>query len=638
MASWSAPSELVCFGEFTANLRSQELLRNGARVRLPHQSFQVLVMLLEHPGELVTREEIRKKLWPADTFVDFDHGLNNAVNRLREALGDSADAPRLIETLPRRGYRFIAKITNQKLAQVESAEPTSPEPDTLAAVRIIHTNRRVPYRLVAVAVILAIASLAALKFGRRGKGPSETIHSLVVLPLENLSGDPKQDYFADGMTDALITDLANVSSLRVISRTTAMRYKGSQRSLPEIARELQVDAVVEGSVVRAGNRVRVTAQLVQAPTDRHLWAKAYDREVSEVLSVQRQIAQSIVREIQAKLTPTEESRLQAKPQDINPEAYLAYLEGRSCLERRSLQGYNQGLALFQHAIEVSPTYAPAYAGLAESYNLLALGMGTISPIEAAERAKTAAHKALELDPDLAEAHAALGFTLHRYEWNWAGAEEEYRRAVELEPRNGIFNTGFSGLLTMLGRSDEAQAYRNQGRDVDPRTVQGVRAVAGAYLDKGQTNKATEYYKKAIESQSDSFRLRMDMATGYRESGHYAEAQEEFQKVIALYGPNVFPEAELGYTYALWGKHAEAERILEDLKKQRRPGYLSYAVAQICATLGRKQEALFWLQKAYEEHATQMIGAEGDSAFASLHSEKRFQDVVHRVGLPVVASR
>jgi TolB-like protein/Tfp pilus assembly protein PilF len=595
-------------------------------------------MLLEHPGELVTREEIGKKLWSADTFVDFDHGLNNAVNRLREALGDSADTPGLIETLPRRGYRFIAKITNQKLTQVESVEPTSPEPETLAAAGINQGSRRKIYRLVAVAVILAIASLAALKFGKRGKDPSETIRSLAVLPLENLSGDPKQDYFADGMTDALITDLANVSSLRVISRTTAMRYKGSQRSLREIARELQVDAVVEGTVVRAGNRVRVTAQLIQAPTDRHLWAKAYDRDMSEVLTVQRQIAQSIVREIQAKLTPTEESKLQAKPQDINPEAYLAYLEGRSCLERRSLQGYNQGLALFQRAIEVSPTYAPAYAGLAESYNLLALGMGTISPIEAAERAKTAVHKALELDPDLAEAHAALGFTLHRYEWNWTGAEEEYRRAVELEPRNGIFNIGYSGLLTMLGRSDEAQAYRNQGRDVDPRTVQGVRAVAGAYLEKGQTEKATEYYKKAIESQPDSFRLRMDMATGYRESGHYAEAQEEFQKVIALYGPNVFPEAELGYTYALWGKQAEAERILEDLKKQRRPGYLSYAVAQICATLGRKQEALFWLQKAYEEHATQMIGAEGDSAFASLRSEKRFQDVVHRVGLPVVASR
>ena len=217
-------------------------------------------MLLEHPGEVVTREEIRKKLWPADTFVDFDHGLNNAVNRLREALGDSADAARLIETLPRRGYRFIAKITNQKLTQVESVEPTSPEPETLAAAGINQSNRRVPYRLVAVAVILAIASLAALKFGKRGKDPSETIHSLAVLPLENLSGDPKQDYFADGMTDALITDLANIGSLRVISRTTAMRYKGSQRSLREIARELQVDAVVEGSVVRAGNRVRVTAQ------------------------------------------------------------------------------------------------------------------------------------------------------------------------------------------------------------------------------------------------------------------------------------------------------------------------------------------------------------------------------------------
>jgi len=620
MASPSAPVGIVRFGVFEADFRVGELRKAGIRIRLQDQPLQVLAMLLEHPGEPVTREDICKRLWLDDTFVDFDHGLNNAVNRLREALGDSADVPRFIETLPRRGYRFIGTVNGSakqenvpvvasETVSVPEAEPRSPETSTSR----VHTTS--PGRIAVVAAVSLILLLAfGLHFLRRGELAASPIRSLVVLPLENLSGDPSQDYFADGLTDALITDLANIGSLRVTSRTSAMHYKGSHQSLPEIARELKVDAVVEGSVVRSGNRVRVTAQLLQAGSDRHLWAKAYDREVGEILSVQQDVAQNIVKEIQAKLTPAEEAKLLATPQVVNPEAYSADLLGRSYLRKRSLDGYNKALAQFQHAIEASPVYAPAYAGLADCYNLLGLGMGPFSAIEAANRAKGAARKALELDPNLAEAHAALAFTLKRYDWNWAEAEKEHKRAIEIEP-------------PVKGADIQPM------RDIDPLSVQGVRDISGAYIAAKQYDKAIAYYKKAIELQPDSFRLRMDLATGYTSDGRYQEAVEEFQKVIALYGANVFPEAELGYAYARWGKTFEAEKIIDDLKRTGKPGYSSYAIAKIYVALGRKEETLKWLQRAYREHAPEMCGFSADSAFASISSDSRFQDLVRRVGIP-----
>ena len=405
---------------------------------------------------------------------------------MREALRDSADAPRLIETLSRRGYRFIGHIDG--FAEEESAPAVLPagaarqetersQPEATGKSQ----PRNAPYRWIAIATVLVlVVGLVGVNFYGNEKASSRPIHSIAVLPLENLSGDPSQDYFSDGMTDALITGLANIGSLRVVSRTSTMHYKGSRQPLPEIARELKVDAIVEGSVIRSGTRVRVNAQLVQAPSDRHLWAKVYDRDAREILSVQQDTVQNIVREVQAKLTPTEQSKLSAMAQDVNPEAYSACLEGRYYLNKRSLDGYTKGLALFKHAIELSPTYAPAYAGLANAYNLLGLGMGSISPREAGKTAELAARKALELDDNLAEAHAALAFTLHRYSWNWTEAEAEYRRALQLEPNNTIFRTWFSGMLGTLGRKEEARALLNRDHEMDPSSVQGVRAIAGAY--------------------------------------------------------------------------------------------------------------------------------------------------------------
>jgi TolB-like protein/DNA-binding winged helix-turn-helix (wHTH) protein len=331
MASQSTPAEHISFGKFQANLRSRELLRQGSKVRLPDQAFQVLTMLLERPGELIPREEIKKRLWPGDTFVDFDHGLNNAVNRLREALDDSAAVPRYVETLPRRGYRFIGVINS---APPVEGLPVSIEPPPETPRSAKPSQKRSSLR-VWIRIAVAVCALFLLLLGLRSRGglSGSQIHSLVVLPLENLSGDPSQEYLADGITDALITDLANIRSVRVVSRTSAMHYKGSRKPLSEIVRELNVDAVVEGSVARSGSRVRVNAQLVQSANDRHLWAKSYERELGDIMELQNSLAEAISQEIAVEMRPEERLRMKSL-RPVNAEAYEAYLKGRFYWNKR----------------------------------------------------------------------------------------------------------------------------------------------------------------------------------------------------------------------------------------------------------------------------------------------------------------
>jgi len=648
MTTPGTPSR-VKFCDFVADFDSFELRKHGIRLRLQDQPFQVLKLLLDHPGQLVTREQLRMELWTESTFVDFDAGLNAAVRRLRDALNDSADEPRYIETLPRHGYRFIApvEVFGQATANVRQDVPLGfgdggdgQQSVAMSAEQVSDpvidqpTKPRAPWRLVAACVLVAAVIMAAVALRSRvfaKRSGDGRVYSIAVLPLQNLSGDPSQDYFADAMTDALITNLAQSKSLRVISSTSSMRYKGVHKPLPEIAHELNVSVIVEGSVIRSGNQVRITAQLLDATKDQHLWARRYDRDLKDVLNLQNDLASAVAREVIGRLTPDDESRLTAITRPVNPEAYEASLKGRYYWNKRSLEGFNKGLALFQQAIQADPTYAPAYAGMADCYNFLGLGMGSMPPREYAQKAKEAAQKALELDENLAKAHAARGFTLYRYDWNWPQAEQEYRRALELDPHDIIVRGWFADLLSFLGRRQEAEAQREQVRDLDPLSIQAVRSVAGAYSAANQHDKAIDYYKKAIASEPDSFRMRMDLGGVYLQAERYEDATEEFQQVLTLSGPSVYPLARLGYSYALWGKTAEAERILGQLKKEHRPGYVSYAIAEICEALGRKEEALFWLEKAYDERAAQMIGLNRD--FDSLRSDSRFQDLVRRVGVP-----
>jgi TolB-like protein/DNA-binding winged helix-turn-helix (wHTH) protein/Tfp pilus assembly protein PilF len=648
MAVTSPPSRAK-FGDFVADFHTFELRKHGIRLKLQNQPFQVLKLLLQQPGQLVTREQLRMELWTESTFVDFDAGLNAAIRRLRDALNDSADQPRYIETLTRHGYRFMApvEVLGEAAAYVREEVPFGSGTGRNGQQRVAMsaalvsdpaidqpTAHRAPWRLVAACALVAAVVIGAVALRSRvyaKRSGNGRVHSIAVLPLRNLSGDPSQDYFADAMTDALITNLAQSKSLRVISSTSSMRYKGAHKPLPDIARELNVSVIVEGSVIRSGNQLRITAQLLDATTDQHLWAQRYDRDLKDVLNLQNDLASAVAREVIGRLTPDDESRLAPKVRPVNPQAYEASLRGRYYWNKRSLDGFNKGLALFEQAAQADPTYAPAYAGMADCYNFLGLGMGSLPPREYAAKAKAAARRALELDENLASAHAGLGFTLYRYDWNWLEAEREYRRALELDRHNVIVRGWFAELLSFLGRAQEAEDQREEVRDSDPFSIQAVRSVAGAYGAAQQHDKAIDYYKKAIESEPDSFRMRMDLGGDYLQAQRYEDAVEEFKGVLMIYGPNVYPLARLGYTYALWGKTTEASSILDQLRAEHRPGYVSYAMAQICEALGRKEEALHWLAKAYDERAAQMIGLNRD--FGPLRSDPRFQALAQRVGVP-----
>src|SRR5438309_2759843 len=355
----------IRFAAFELDSRASELRKQGAKVKLQEQPFQILQVLLQRPGEVVTREELQQKIWPSDTFVDFDHGINNAIKRLREALGDAAETPHYIETLPRRGYRFIGKIECEALR----------------------------------------------------------MRSLAVLPLENLSHDPQQEYFAEGLTEALITTLAKIGELRVVSRTSAMLYKNVRKPLREIARELEVDAIVEGTVLLAGHRVRITAQLIDAAKETHLWAESYERDLRDVLALQSELAQAIARKVRVKIAPQEQALL-AQPHPVDPEAYEAYLKGRYHWNRRSGEALPKAVQYFQQAIAKDPTFAAAYSGLADCLSVLGY-WGLVPPDEGCGKAKGLAHKALEMDHSLAEAHASLAFATMFYDFDFVTAEREF---------------------------------------------------------------------------------------------------------------------------------------------------------------------------------------------------------------------
>src|SRR5882762_8255935 len=445
------PSMITRCGAFEIDLRAFELRKHGLRLKLAEQPFQILALLLERPGEVVTREEIRARLWPGDTFVDFDHGLNNAVMRLREVLGDSSDHPRFIETLPRRGYRFIAPVELKRPALDNAALEAAASVKSAAVPEILAKNgsgnseallnagqgqasRRfsLPRIAMLAAAVLAGSALISgitVHYVNASKGKANRSSSLVVLPLENLSGDREQDYFADGMTDDLIANLAKIHSLRVISRSTAMAYKGTHKPLPQIATELNVDAVVEGTVMRVGNRVRITAELVQVSTDQHLWADTYESPIGDVLALQNRVSSAIVDQIRINLTKEDKERLAQKP-SVSPEAYEDYLKGRYYWNKRSGEGFEKAIGYFEEATRKDPQYALAYAGLADCYGIIGATIyGRLPASDAAPKAKSAATRALEIDPSLAEAETSLATAKFNYDWDWAGAAEGLKKAM-----------------------------------------------------------------------------------------------------------------------------------------------------------------------------------------------------------------
>jgi TolB-like protein/DNA-binding winged helix-turn-helix (wHTH) protein/Flp pilus assembly protein TadD len=633
VASTAKPN-VISFGTYELNPYSGELRKEGMRVRLEGQPLAILQMLLDRPGELVTREELQKKLWPADTFVDFEHSLNAAVKRLRAALGDSTEQPRYIETLARRGYRFVAPV-NGIDADREKERPVTDQVESQKQRRVDSHGRS--FWLVAATAVcmIGIAGWGWQLWRKRPPTPTvpPPVRSLAVLPLQNLSGDPSQEYLADGMTEELIGRLANIHGLRVISRTTAMHFKNTQLSVPEIAKTLGVDAVVEGSVIREGGQVRVHTQLIRGATDEHIWAGEYEREYRSLLALQEAVAQNIVERIEISLTPQERLTL-ASTHPVAPEAHEEYLKGRYYFNQRTRGALDKSIEFFQQAIARDPDYALAYSGLADTYAMLGF-RGHVPSKDALTRAKAAALKAIELDDTLAEPHVSLAFIAETHEWDWATAQREYKRAVQLNPGDARTHNLYAGYLMYMGQFEDGISEAKLARDLDPLSLPVNNALAGRLLAAGRYDQALEQVQKTLELDSHFAPAHQTLGWAYLHIGKREESIQEFQKALQLSGTDDTDlMLDLGFAYAAVGKREEARRILAKLRSLQKRGLVpAGSIAILYGALGELNEAFAWLEKAYEERDPQLTYLKVGRRFEPLRQDPRFRELVRRVGLP-----
>lgn len=609
----------LVFDVYEADLQSGELRKHGKRVRLQSQPFQMLAMLLERPGQLVTREEICQKLWSADTFVDFDHSLGTAINKIREVLGDSPAEPRFVETLPRRGYRFIATVTPvAEPAQVLTPQPLLGSETTEADHRNPSWRRLI---LAGSAAVLLVSALVVWYFLR----PYQ-IRSIAVLPLANLSADPNQQFFPDGVTDELITNLAQISSLRVISHTSAMAYAGTHKSAPQIARELGVDALVEGSVVRSGDRVRITVQLIQAASDRHLWAHTYDLQLSDVLTVQGELARAIAASISHTLTPQEEARL-SHPHPMNPEVALLYFKGSYLLSKPDAR---QARDMFTQATQLDPNSAESWAGLADALHTMGVG----GHDEAFDQAKVAASRALEIDPSQAQALMALGATSFLYDWNPAESEAYFRRAIAARPSYAMAHALFATTLAHRRRFEEAIQEIKLAGILDPISVPINSLAWHVYF-------CARRYDDALRVILATNELDPTFHPAYGRLAHSWEQKGEYQKAIdtRVRGRIVGGEApekanrdasEFRAALASGGPRGYWQYQLDKTPPAERFGP---GPAALYMHLGNREEALNALEKGYErrEHYLIMWIAIYQE-FDALRSEPRFQKILHDLGM------
>jgi len=615
MPSTGPASQALRFGDFELDLRSGELRNNGHTARLPEQLFRLLVLLLERRGEVVTREELRQSLWAADTFVDFDTGLNNAISKLREVLGDSAGNPKFIETLPRRGYRLVAL------------------PEPIEESDIPRSLGRTWMWASALALVILIAVVGERMW--RGSKQSRAIappriESIAVLPLENLSGDPAQDYFADGMTDVLTTDLAQIQGLRVVSRTSVMPYKNAGRRLPDIARELNVDGIIEGTVMRSGSRVRITAQLIHAATDRHLWAKSYERDVADILPLQGELAQAIADAVEVKIAPQVRARLRSAPQ-LNPDAYEAFFRGLVALSQVKGELIPGAIRNFERAVSIQPDFALAHVMLARSHYQYAF-FGPFPPREFMPKAEAEARRALKADPAIPDAHTTLANILYRYHWDWANAEAEFRRALELSPNDVWARTTYAEFLSAIGRSDEAVAQKEIASALYPKgNPANQPELSGAPPDFDRT---FAIHRKNLQRNPTTrayFQLgsALVMAGQLNEGIKALEASQPERNARYL--------AYLGYAYAAAGNEKRAREILADLIVRSGKQYVSsFAIALVHVGLGEQQAAIDRLERAYQDHAFELAHLNLTPAFNSLRADPRFQNLLSKLGLPATA--
>ena len=650
------PANSVRFGVFEFDLRSGELRKHGIRIKLQEQPYQILAILLEHHGEMVTREDLQRRLWPSDTFVDFDHSLNTAVMRLREVLSDSADNPRFIETLPRRGYRFVAPVEERSAPVTETIQAQTGEvgasqsslsndnpalhslsPSLPATAAKAGGSVPRPLLMLAAALLVGVVLAGGLA-ARYLRKPAvsiahlEQITSLVVLPLENLSADKDQAYFADGMTDELIAHLAKIRSLRVISRTSSMEYKGTHKTLSQIARDLNVDAVVEGTVMRSGDRVRITAELVQVATDRHLWAETYESPLGDILALQSHVASAIVNEIRVKLTPEDKQRL-ASSRPVSTQSYDNYLKGRYYWNKRSHEGLNKAIDYFQVAIEQDPNYALAYAGLADCYSIIgSVIVGTVPALEVAPKARAAALKSLELDNTLAEAQTSLATVRFNYDWDWNAAASGFRRAVELNPSYATAYQRNSLYLMSMGRTSESIAEMNRAHDLDPLSISMNFSLGSRLYMAREYDQAIEQLRNTIDMDPGFVLPHLVLGQAYEQKKMYDQAITELRRAADISQSSPPAIAALARTYAVSARTTEARKLLDQLMEQSKKRYVSpFYMAVVYADLGENDQALDWIEKAYKDRSNAIVFAKVDPQLDTLRSTPRFQSLLHRLG-------
>jgi len=615
-----------------------ELRKAGMRQKLAGQPFQVLQALLERPGEIITREELRQRLWPDNIFVDYELALKKAVNRLREVLGDSADSPHFIETIPRRGYRFIGTIAAPPsvpsdfaerpiVGAVETAEAHvgGPKSETRKSRKLVGS-----VVLAGIATVLLWANADRLRTRIFAKSRSVEIHSIAVLPLQNLSTDPREEYFSEGITEALTTDLAQISALRVISRTSSEHFKGSRETLPEIARQLNVEAVVEGSVTRSENRVRITAQLIEAQSDRHLWAKTYDRNFQDILRLQDEVARDIAAEIRISVTPQEQARLRLE-QKTNPSAYEAYLRGRYLWSQRNAESIDKAASYFQQAAREDPAFALAYSGLSDCYWV---GWGTKIDLPLADQY---AAKAVALQPDLAEAHASLGI-VRLNEYQMSGAERELKRAIELNPNYAMAHHFYSGYLLSVGRTVDALKENDLARRLDPFSIPVNTARVIILVGSRNYGEAIEQAEKNRELAPQSPVPHNSLARLYWLEGKAPEAIAEERKAATLKN---FPQwlrslDEVAATFEKSGLRAaelNAAQFMERSYQGNLGDYEAIFVAFQYGNLENKSKVLQWLEESRRTYDGNLyLALKTAPEFDFLRKDPRFQDLLRRLNL------
>ncbi len=584
MKKSNGPRRAIRFGAFEVDLRAGELRKHGLKIKLQEKPFLVLRTLLEQPGEVVTREELREKLWPADLFIEFEHSLNLAVNKLREALGDSADNPRFVETLTRRGYRFIAPV--EGISQL-----------------------RLPPR-------------TASKF----------VDSLAVLPFENTSADPNTEYLSDGITESIINSLSQLPKLRVMARSTVFRYKGKQIDPQSIGRELNVCAVLTGRVGQRDDRLTVGTELVDVAHGWHLWGEQYNRNLADIFLVQEEIAREITDKLRLRLKGEEEKRL-ARHYTENTEAYQLYLKGRYYWNKRTPDGIQKAIEYFQEAILKDPSYALAYAGLADCYHVPA---NPLPPRERMPQAKAAAMKALELDNTVVEAHTTLARVLFVYDWDWSGAEKEFKRAMELNPRYAPAHQWYASYLSATGRLREADAEAKRAQELEPLSLITNSEVAISFYQARNYDQAIDQFQKTLELDPNFPPPLCFLPAAYEQKGMFEEATAGYQRAITVTKGtfNILAMASLGHVYAVSGRKTEARKILAELQRLSEHSYVpAYVVALIYAGLGEREKAFAWLDKAYEEHSFSLAYIKSEPRFDPLRSDPHFADLLRRIGLP-----